>query len=253
MTKALLAALVLLAALPAQAQRLSLAIGEQFPGNGAECVEAGRHPVPATTRIGEGDVVEWVAWGAKWRLDPARFPPSSATTLTDRCFELAIDGRLLERGLVLSSHSARLTGFPTIGVIREGGALWLQLTSGNHGMHVRALRVEELERLFFDPARLEHQLARLKRAGAGAGPADMIAIGNAWNDAVGALVDQGRIAVGMGEAELLARLGAPSSDRPGAENDRRLTWYFETPMHVNPVFSARVVDGRVSAIGRGRM
>lgn len=253
MSKVLAILLLLLVALPAHAQRLSLSIGARFPGNGAECVEAPASPFAATTRIGEGDVAEWSASNAKWKLDPSRFPASAAHDITDRCFELAIDGRLLERGLVLSSHSARLTGFATISVSRDGGALWLQLTSGNHGMHVRALRVEELDRLFFDPARLEHQLARLRRSGGGAGPVDMLAIGREWSDAVGALVDAGRIAVGMGEAELVARLGAPSTDRPGADEERRLTWYFETPMHVNPVFSARIRDGRVAAISRGRM
>jgi len=57
---------------------------------------------------------------------------------------LAVDSKLISSGVVLSSHSSRLTGFPTLSVDSQNNALNLQLTSINHGSHSRLIHVETL-------------------------------------------------------------------------------------------------------------
>jgi len=106
---------------------------------------AGKLPttLPALT---ERDVVVWNWSNERWTLDPARFVGiESAQHLQTRCIQLAIDGKLVSSGIVLSEHSARLTGFPTLVVINHNKTLTLELLSGNHGTHMRLLHAEALD------------------------------------------------------------------------------------------------------------
>ena len=142
------------AATPAAPARLQLWVTDSLGmGNGDKCAILGRSgladaPALPTTRptVTEKDVVAWKAGNASWTLDPARFAGIEAgLKLQDHCFVLAIDGRMISAGLVLSSHSARLTGFPTLSVSNRGERLELQLASGNHGRYARPIHVELLD------------------------------------------------------------------------------------------------------------
>ena len=134
------------AAAPAQTPRLVLSITESIGAtNGSQCVE----DLPSTTPVGmtltENDVTAWSRDDGRWTLDPARFSESGAGNgISDHCFVLALDGRIVSRGLALWSYSARLTGYPTLNVIPKGGALTLQLTSGNH-RNIHLLHTQELD------------------------------------------------------------------------------------------------------------
>lgn len=93
----------------------------------------------------EQDVTAWNADNGRWTLNPARFSSSDVRQkLQDHCFVLAIDSKMISSGIVLSSHSARLTGFPTISLIDNNNTLDLQLTSSNHGSHMRLIHVDVL-------------------------------------------------------------------------------------------------------------
>jgi hypothetical protein len=94
----------------------------------------------------EQDVTGWSAGNARWTLNPARFSSADVwDKLQDHCFVLAIDGKRVSSGIVLSAHSARLIGFATLSVYKQGNALNLQLNSGNRGSQSRLIHVEELD------------------------------------------------------------------------------------------------------------
>lgn len=92
----------------------------------------------------ERDIVAWDRKSAHWSLDTKRFPEGAAKKLQDHCFVLAIDGKLISNGLVLSESTERLTAFPTISVYDRNNALYFQLTSGNHGSDTRLIYVDAL-------------------------------------------------------------------------------------------------------------
>lgn len=111
----------------------------------ASPASAARLPATPPT-LTERDVIAWSRSDGRWTLDPARFAGiESAQRLRDRCFLLAIDGKLVSSGMVLSEHSARLTGFPTLIVSDRNNSLTLELLSSNHGTHTRLLHVEALD------------------------------------------------------------------------------------------------------------
>ena len=92
----------------------------------------------------ERDVSAWDAASAQWALSIDRFSSlDEMRKLEDRCFVLAIDGKFVTSGVILSSYSARMIRFSTLSVIRKDKALKLQLRSGNHArsdlIHVRTL------------------------------------------------------------------------------------------------------------------
>lgn len=101
----------------------------------------------------ESDVVAWNRETGRSTLNPVRFSSTDEQTLQDHCFVLAVDGKPISSGMLLSSHSARLTGFPTISIISHNNALDLQLTSGNHGNHMRLLHVDALDAVLRQKAR----------------------------------------------------------------------------------------------------
>lgn len=107
-------------------------------------------PLPGTPpTLTERDVVAWNKSNGRWTLDTARFAGSeSAQRLQDHCFLLAIDGKLLSSGIVLSEYSARLTGFPTLIVINRNDVLTFELLSSNHGTSIRHLHAEALDAVF---------------------------------------------------------------------------------------------------------
>jgi hypothetical protein len=163
MLTVLLAALTLSAAVNAtEPARLTLWVtdqigatrGDQCEQNPSSAAVAGL-PVTLPT-LTEHDVIAWNAEDAHWTLNPERFTSKNAIqTLEDRCFVLAIDGKWVSSGIVLSSYSARLTGLPTLSVIRKNKMLYLQLTSGNHGEHSRLIHVEALNAVLGQSTRPE--------------------------------------------------------------------------------------------------
>jgi len=134
--------------------RLALWVTDSF-GTEADPGERCKLTTPATAEaalpasaptLTEQDVVAWTADTARWTLNTARFARSDASTkLQDHCFVLAIDGKLIVRGILLSSHSARLTNLPTIKVSDHEEALHLQLTSGNRVDDAQLLHAEALD------------------------------------------------------------------------------------------------------------
>lgn len=134
-------------AIAAEVPRLSLTITQPFQdADGSECLSdtADSAPVLAIT---EHDVAHWNPIGARWTLDPDHSTAVSGERLADRCFALAIDGRIVERGLALSVNTPTLTGYPTLNLIPENGRLTLQITSGNHGS-IHVLHAPLLEEVF---------------------------------------------------------------------------------------------------------
>ncbi len=120
-------------------------------------VAAPRLPTIQPT-LTEGDVIAWNADNGRWTLNPVRFASGDAhAKLHDRCFVLAIDGKLISSGVVLSSHSARLIGFPTISVSNQNNALDLRLTSSNHESHLQLIHIDALDAVFRHSANLEPQ------------------------------------------------------------------------------------------------
>jgi hypothetical protein len=111
-------------------------------------------PLPATPpTLTEHDVSAWDSATARWTLDPKRFAGTeSAQRLQDHCFLLAIDGKLIGSGIVLSEHSARLTGFPTLIVLNRNDALTFELLSSNHGDRIRHLHAEALDAVLREKA-----------------------------------------------------------------------------------------------------
>ncbi|KIF81697.1 hypothetical protein [Noviherbaspirillum autotrophicum] len=111
-------------------------------------------PLPTTPpTLTERDVIAWNRSNGRWTLDSARFIGiESAQRLQDHCFLLAIDGKPVSSGIVLSEYSARLTGFPTLIVINRNDALTFELLSSNHGAHMRHLHAEALDAVLHEKA-----------------------------------------------------------------------------------------------------
>lgn len=105
-------------------------------GNGSACEFAGDAVLPSSSpTLTERDVAHWDKVAERWHLGSN----SLLSGLLDRCFVLAVDGKLLSSGLVLSSRSARLNGLNTLNVYANKQGAYLQLTSGNHGQHSRTI------------------------------------------------------------------------------------------------------------------
>lgn len=143
------------AAMAADAPRLALWITAPIgTTSGTQCdlqnSPATASDLPSTPpTLTEQDVTAWSAHTARWTLNPARFTGRDAgQSLQDHCFVLAIDGKRISSGIVLSSYSARLTGFPTISVYNQNNTLKLQLTSGSYGSASRPIHVDVLDHVF---------------------------------------------------------------------------------------------------------
>ena len=132
------------------APRLMLWVTDSIgTGNADQCklakLPAATLPTRAPT-LTEQDVTAWDAHSARWRLNPTRFTAANAAhTLQDHCFVLAIDGKLVSSGVVLSSYSARLITFPTLSVSSQNNVLSLQLNSGHQGDRSQPNNVEALD------------------------------------------------------------------------------------------------------------
>jgi len=136
----------------AAAPRLALWVTDSIGTcSGDKCIQAapptsgGKLPTIIPT-LTEADVVVRNTENASWTLNPASFTSGDARQrLLDHCFVLAIDGKQVSSGVILSSYSARLTRYPTIIVYIKDHSLSLQLTSGNRGSHMQLLHAAELE------------------------------------------------------------------------------------------------------------
>lgn len=144
--------------------RLMLWITDPIGMNIAKChlpeplVGAPSLPTAVPT-LTEHDVIHWNPDNGRWTLRPGRFTRSEISQkLQDHCFVLAIDGKLISSGVVLSARSARLTGFPTLNVYSQSNAPDLQLTSGNHGCHSRVIHLDALDAVLGQRAKLNGQL-----------------------------------------------------------------------------------------------
>lgn len=145
-------------AVHAESPRLSLKISSPIGAtNGSHCVDDAPS-VPARSNgldLTEQDVVGWDQKTSTWTLDPERFAGSEGGwKIADRCYELAIDGKVLSKGLVLWTHSPRLTGFDTLIVTNANASLQLQLLSGNHGRNVRLIHRDALNQALGSKSRL---------------------------------------------------------------------------------------------------
>lgn len=144
----------------AEPVRLSLKITAPIGAtNGSHCVEEA--PQAASTQssltLTEQDVVNWNEKSSTWTLDPKRFSGSKGGwKLADHCYELAIDGKTLSKGLLLWRHSARLTGFDVLDMVESDSTLQLQLLSSNHGSHIRQIHRDELNSVLGNKTR-EHE------------------------------------------------------------------------------------------------
>lgn len=133
----------------ADAPRLMLWVTDSISAtNGAHCrlAELPAPTLPALQpSVTEQDVTAWDPLSARWTLNPARFAVAAAAhTLQDHCFVLAIDGKFVSSGVLLSEHSARLIDFPTISVSTQDNVLSLQLNSSHRGGHRRPIHVDAL-------------------------------------------------------------------------------------------------------------
>lgn len=135
-------------AVQAQEPRLALWTGELIGANGAGCLVAQAPPAGAEPFLTERDVVGWDAAHARWRLDKARFAGNRTLfAMTDRCFVLVLDGKLV-RGPAVSNYSARWLNFPTLAVTMEkDGEIILRLSSMFNGSNSPPLEAAALERI----------------------------------------------------------------------------------------------------------
>ena len=102
-------------------------------------------PTVAPT-LSEQDVTRWDRSTAHWTLNPKRFAHSDVVAaLGDHCFVLAIDGRLIETGVVLSSSTARSIDFASLLVYERDGQIDLMLTSNVKSQARNAIHVDALD------------------------------------------------------------------------------------------------------------
>lgn len=215
--------------------------------DGHQCVQPVGSALPSTSpTLTDEDVFLGDEGLAYWVLDTDAFEaPESEFALTDRCFVLALDGRLIASGVVLASRSERLTALPTLIVDEMGKAVRLRLTVGNGNMPAELLHVKLLHRVFAQRAHLQAQLQRFSMVSKAEPLADQ-QYSMQWNSAVMYLMDSGRIRRGMPFADLYALLGQPSMIGVlEIDQSTRHHWYFNTPKHINPLFEARVQNGLV--------
>lgn len=226
----------------AQAPQMLLSLGPHTEApDGAACAAVMSRPDAVTQRLTEADVTGWHAEHGRMALDPARFPAdASLPGLMDRCFTLAIDGQVIETGLALSVNTSLLTGYPTLNVIAKNGVVELQLTSSNHGRHMRLVHRDALQAVLAQPANLARWRARAKDAG------QYATMGEAWSNAVRRLIDQKVIRSGMPFSDVVTQLGEPTRSTPGEAGVMRYQWYFDTPMHVNPMFTLTTEQDKVA-------
>ncbi len=136
----------------ADSARLKLWVTDAIStSNAAQChltqsnAEQTRLPTSQPT-LTEHDVRDWNPKKGLWSLNPKRFGGKhAARQLQDRCFVLAIDGKLISSGVVLSVHSARLINFPTIRVNKQHKILTLQLNSGNRNTDQHLIHADLLD------------------------------------------------------------------------------------------------------------
>ncbi|HVL10574.1 MAG TPA: hypothetical protein VM512_15650 [Burkholderiaceae bacterium] len=230
----------------AQAPQMVLSLGPHTKApDGAACEAVMAQQDAVTQRLTEADVIGWHAEHGRMTLDPARFPvEASSPGLMDRCFALVIDGKTIDTGLALSVNTSVLTGYTTLNVITRNGVVELQLTSSNHGRHMRLVHRDALNAVLAQPANLARWRARAKDAGQYAG--QYAVMGEAWSNAVRRLIDQKAIQSGMPFDDVVAQLGEPTRSAPGENGVMRYQWYFDTPMHVNPMFTLAAEQGKVT-------
>ena len=148
---ALLVGLTLSASAAAASPRLALWITEPIGAtNGTQCnLQTSFIPKELSTMqptLTEQDITAWDTVRAIWTLNSARFDSNNDVfKLQDHCFVLSIDGKLISSGVVLSAHSARWIGFPTLRVYDRGGEVNLQLISSNQSSNVRPIHVDALD------------------------------------------------------------------------------------------------------------
>lgn len=100
---------------------------------------------------------------ASWNPDNGRMRLASdhATTkkimklLRDHCFILALNGRIVERGIALDPESARMTGLATLTIYRDKNAPYLQITSGNHGFNSQVIHSTAIDAVLGNRANLQ--------------------------------------------------------------------------------------------------
>lgn len=138
----------------AETARLVLTITDPIgPGDASHCVD-GPPRASASLTVTEKDIASWDPDTKTWVLDRGRYSEKAGgARLADHCYELAIDGKPISKGLVLWMDSSRLTGFPTLIVTESDSALKLQLLSGNHGSYIRLIYGEDLNRVFREKPR----------------------------------------------------------------------------------------------------
>lgn len=100
--------------------------------NGSQCAVPGALPQNAPT-LTEQDISAWNAQRQRFYLDNKRFAAKSEYDLVDHCFVLAIKGKEVARGLVLSGHSARLSNLPTLYLQRKATGLQGGFYQVGHG------------------------------------------------------------------------------------------------------------------------
>jgi len=97
----------------------------------------------------EADVSTWDATTVTWTLDPSRIAgPERASQIVNHCYELAIDGNVISKGMVLSDHTSRLTDYPALLIADKKQGLALQLLSGTHYGRVHSIHSKELSEVF---------------------------------------------------------------------------------------------------------
>lgn len=216
--------------------------------NGSQChlpvIPAAIPSLPTVQpTLTEHDVTQWNADNGRWTLNPDRFAGAAVQDLQDHCFVLAIDGKLIRSGVVLSSHTARLTGFPTLSVYSKNNALNLQLTSGNLGGHSRLIHIDSLDAVLGQRANLAWQLQRITSKD---DPIVGIEVAAEWTAAVQQLIDRNKIRQGVPVADVIKHLGPPTrvTEREERKHD---VWIFPTLRRaVDPEFEVISEGGIVS-------
>jgi len=201
---------------------------------------------PAVT---ERDIAAWDESNGKFTLKETNWKTQELKELLlDRCFVLVVNGRILTQGVILSSHSARLSTIPTLSVFSENDKLILQFNAGNRSTSASGeatpIYLQELKEVFSASPVLSTQLAALAIKEKISALPDYHGAGARWISAVHRLMLNKRIFEGMSREELVSLIGEPSSIQENvndhAESTQSYSWYFNTPIHVNPLFSALV-------------
>lgn len=103
----------------------------------------------------ENEVLAWQSATGLWELNHDRNSgDQAAQQLQNHCFVLAVDGKVISAGSVLSAHSARLVLFPTLLVHNRNGVLSLQLKAAHSDRRDKLIHVELLDTVFATKERL---------------------------------------------------------------------------------------------------